>query len=291
MILGAGPYGLSAAAHLKSIQGNGCSHLWQANVVLGRADASRNASSLCVFGVKSFLAKRISFAGRLRDSSRQKLESAGSLEDFIQYGLWFQQHAVPDLDQRKITCINHASGEFKILLEDETELRSRRVVIAGGIEFFAHVPPEFSGLPRSFVTHSSLLTEPAAFAKKRVVIVGGGQSALESAALLAESGAEVEVIVRRPSIHFLGWSQRIHKLGPLARVLYAPTDVGPAGISRIVAAPKLYRSLLPRPIQNTLRDFCRRPAGAYWLRNRLQPVRLTTGRHVASAKLRAASCD
>ena len=218
VILGAGPYGLSAAAHLKSIKGMDVRtfgrpmSFWAEQMPRGMLLRSAYSASHLSSPDESLS------LGGFETARGRSLNRPVPLEDFIQYGLWFQQHAVPDLDQRKITCINHASGEFKILLEDETELRSRRVVIAGGIEFFAHVPPEFSGLPRSFVTHSSLLTEPAAFAKKRVVIVGGGQSALESAALLAESGAEVEVIVRRPSIHFLGWSQRIHKLGPLARV-------------------------------------------------------------------------
>lgn len=285
VILGAGPYGLSAAAHLKSIKGMDVRtfgrpmSFWAEQMPRGMLLRSAYSASHL-----SAPDEGLSLSG-FETARGRSVNRPVPLEDFIQYGSWFQQRAVPDLDQRKITCINHAAGEFRILLEDETELRSRRVVIAGGIEFFAHVPPEFSGLPRSFVTHSSLLTEPDTFSKKRVVVVGGGQSALESAALLAESGTEVEVIVRRPSIHFLGWSQRIHKLGPLARVLYAPTDVGPAGISRLVAAPRLYRALLPRPIQNHLRDFCRRPAGAYWLRNRLQQVRLTTGRHVVSASV------
>jgi lysine/ornithine N-monooxygenase len=284
VILGAGPYGLSAAAHLASIPGLDVRtfgrpmSFWAEQMPRGMLLRSAySASHLSApderFSLSSF------------ETARGKtLNRPIPLEDFVEYGSWFQQQAAPDLDQRRITCINYTSGDFRILLEDETELRARRVVIAGGIEFFAHAPAEFSGLPRSLVTHSALLTEPGDFSKKRVAVVGAGQSALESAVLLAESGAEVEVIVRRPLIHFLGWSQRIHKkLGPAARLLYAPTDVGPMGISRLVAAPKLYRTLLPRSIQNGLRDFCRRPAGAHWLRNRLQAVRLTTERSVVSA--------
>ena len=73
----------------------------------------------------------------------------------------------------------------------------------------------------------------------RVAVVGAGQSALESAALLHEAGAEVEVLIRADSIHWLARSAWLHNLGPISRLLYAPTDVGPAGVSRVVAAPGL----------------------------------------------------
>jgi len=37
-----------------------------------------------------------------------------------------------------------------------------------------------------------------------MLVIGSGQSALESAALLYESGAEVEVVARAPQINWLG---------------------------------------------------------------------------------------
>jgi FAD-dependent urate hydroxylase len=46
------------------------------------------------------------------------------------------------------------------------------------------------------------------FIGQRVVVIGGGQSALESAALLHEIGAEVEVIARQPQVHWLDQKMR-----------------------------------------------------------------------------------
>ena len=284
-ILGAGPYGLSAAAHLKSIKGldvrtfGSPMSFWAEQMPVGMLlrsaySASHLSAPSAALSLKEYEA-----------TSGAALNKPVPLHDFIRYGLWFQQQAVPDLDSRRIVCIDQSADEFKLLLEDETELRARRVVVAGGIGPFAYVPPQFRGLPQSLVTHSSLLQDPRAFSQKTVVVVGAGQSALESAVLLREAGADVEVFTRNSKLRFIGWSHRVHKLGPAARILYAPTDVGPAGISKLVAAPRLYRTLLPRYLQNALRDFCRRPAGAHWLRPRLQTVGVATGRVVSSATI------
>jgi cation diffusion facilitator CzcD-associated flavoprotein CzcO len=116
-----------------------------------------------------------------------------------------------------------------------------------------------------------------------VLVVGAGQSALESAALIHEAGAQVEVIVRAPSIHWLAWKARIQKLGPLAHLLYSPFDIGPAGVSRIVALPDSVK-YFPRSVQNRFRKRALRPAGARWLIDRCKDIPLSTGRFVASAK-------
>jgi thioredoxin reductase len=119
-----------------------------------------------------------------------------------------------------------------------------------------------------------------------VLVIGGGQSALESAALLYETGANVEIVARARQIRWLGGivSRTIHRgFGPkISRLLYAPTDVGPAGISQIVARPDLVRRF-SRPIQDWLRKRSIRPAGARWLVERLKGVPMHLGRAVVSA--------
>jgi cation diffusion facilitator CzcD-associated flavoprotein CzcO len=111
--------------------------------------------------------------------------------------------------------------------------------------------------------------------------VGGGQSALESAALLHEVGAEVSVFIRESMVRFLRRHPWTHK-GVLGRLLYAPADVGPAGVSQLVAAPNLFRRI-PRQLQTRLATRSIRPAGAAWLEPRLQQVPILTSRWVESA--------
>jgi hypothetical protein len=115
-----------------------------------------------------------------------------------------------------------------------------------------------------------------------VVVIGAGQSALESAALIREAGGEVEVVVRAPNVHWLGWRARLQKLGPIAKLLYSPYDIGPAGVSRIVAIPDSMK-FFPRSIQDAFRRRALRPAGARWLVNRCKDVPILTGRYVESA--------
>jgi hypothetical protein len=65
-------------------------------------------------------------------------------------------------------------------------------------------------------------------------------------------------------------------------MLYSPHDVGPAGISRLVTAPRLVK-LIPLSIRDKIRVRAVRPAGARWLPPRLKEVKVTTGRFVAEA--------
>ena len=95
-----------------------------------------------------------------------------------------------------------------------------------------------------------------------MLVVGGGQSALESAALLSEAGATVEVITRAPRIRWLQRSAWLHRY--LGAVLYPPTDVGPPGLNWIVALPDLFRRF-PAATQERIAYRSIRPAGAAWL--------------------------
>ena len=105
------------------------------------------------------------------------------LDAFVRYGHWFQRHQVPDVDQRKIAQIDK-NGSFRLTLNDGETFHAKRVVIAAGISSFAHRPPEFDQLPARLATHSSEHRDLGRFRGQRVMVIGGGQSAFESAALL-----------------------------------------------------------------------------------------------------------
>jgi thioredoxin reductase len=118
---------------------------------------------------------------------------------------------------------------------------------------------------------------------KRVAVIGAGQSALESAAILHEMGIDVEVIARTPVLRWIGMHQRLHNLGPISKVLYSKHDVGPIGISRLVAYPNLVYHV-PIGLKDRIRTRAVRSAGAPWLIPRLQNVKISTSRTVVSAK-------
>jgi thioredoxin reductase len=118
---------------------------------------------------------------------------------------------------------------------------------------------------------------------KRVAVIGAGQSALESAAILHEIGIDVEVIARTQVLRWIGMHMRLHRLGPISKALYSKYDVGPIGISRLVAYPNLVYHV-PIRLKDRIRTRAVRSAGAPWLIPRLQNVKISTGRTVISAK-------
>ncbi len=79
-------------------------------------------------------------------------------------------------------------------------LQTQRVVVATGIQPFTHRPKTFEGLPASLDTHSSEKHEYEKFRDKEVLVIGGGQSSLESATFLQEAGARVEILIRSQSV-------------------------------------------------------------------------------------------
>lgn len=282
-ILGAGPYGLAAASHLKEINGlevrafGEPMSFWDRNMPVGMFLRSNWTATQIAAPDDKFTLEAFQTARGIQVSQPVPLDS------FVQYGRWYQENAVPDLDQRTIARIEREQGGFRIRLADGEEFLSRRVVIAAGIGSFARRPVDFDHLPSCLASHTSEHRDLAQFAGKKVLVVGGGQSALESAALLHEDGAEAEVVSRSRRIHWLqgSLSKTLHHgLGKFTRsVLYAPTDVGPAGISQLMARPDLLR-LLPRVMQDKLRKRSVRPAGARWLAKRLEHVPIRLGRSV-----------
>src|SRR5467141_3875828 len=124
------------------------------------------------------------------------------IERFVAYGRWFQSRAVPNLEPRKVVEIEKNTGDFRVVLADGEVVRCGHVVVAGGIGPFAVRPPQFTGIPGDLASHSSEQRDLSRFRGQRVVVIGGGQSALESAALLHESQAEVEVLVRKSTVRW-----------------------------------------------------------------------------------------
>jgi NADPH-dependent 2,4-dienoyl-CoA reductase/sulfur reductase-like enzyme len=188
------------------------------------------------------------------------------------------------VDRRGVTSVEPADGGFRLLLTDGEALFADRVVVAAGIKAFAARPRLFEHFSPDLVSHSSDHRDLRVFAGNRLMVIGGGQSALESAALLHEAGAQVEVIARKDEITWLHGGTTQRRLGRLKPLFYAQTDVGPLGLSRLVAAPRVF-TCLPRSLQDRLAYRAIRPAGARWLRDRLESVPITVGSRAVVAEV------
>jgi FAD-dependent urate hydroxylase len=272
VVVGAGPSGLAAARHLREagtrlkVFGSAM-QFWREHMPRGMLlRSSWVASEIADPRHELTLA-------RYRDQSGSWFESPIPIEQYIGYGEWYAREAVPDLDERRVESIERVGDHFALTTSDGEVVETRNVVVATGMCPFARRPSPFAGLPAEFVSHSFEHRDFAQLSGRRVLVVGAGQSALESAALLKEAGAEPELVVRAPRVRWL----RPHALPRrIDRLLYPPTDVGPIGMNWIVAAPDVYRRL-SHGLQERILATAAPPAGAAWLRQRLADVRMRLG--------------
>lgn len=281
-VLGAGPHGLAAAVQLRRagvnvhVFGDPFS-FWRTMPVGMKLRSNDTATNLIElhgpFSLRAY-----------GDELGRRIAAPVPLADFIAYGDWVQRRAVPDVDRRLVVELERAPGGFALCLDDGDSVRARRVVVACGIEAFAHSPAGFEHLPRDLVSHSSEHRDPARLRGRRVTIVGGGQSAFELAVLLKEAGAAaVEVLVRAPRVVWLRGHSVKKRIGRLGPVVYAPTDVGPLWYSRLVERPRLFATL-PRGAQDRIAARSIRPACSHFVRVRLDGVRVSTGVRVTGAR-------
>lgn len=202
VVVGAGPYGLTTAAHLRAkglhvaVFGKTL-ELWRNRMPPGMFLRSHWwATSL------SDPQGKYSIERFLNESSEHKACHPLPIDAFLDYSEWFQKHAVPDVDETYVTSIVRQDKRFVLTLEDGRVVRSPVVVMAIGVYYYANRPEEYSGLPTELVSHSFDHAGFDHFAGKKLAIIGGGQSAVENAALLSEAGATVELVSRSP-IHWL----------------------------------------------------------------------------------------
>jgi FAD-dependent urate hydroxylase len=283
-VIGAGPHGLAVAAHLRGAGvpvrcfgdplGFWRHHMPAGMILRSPIRATHIADPKRELTIEHFE----------RDTGRSLRRPSLLLEEFNDYGAWFQQQVVPDLDFRRVADVRRDPGGFALRLDDGETLEASHVVVATGTAAFARRPEPFASLPPSLVSHSSDHATLASFASKRVAVIGAGQSALESAALLSEAGAAVEVLVRAEQINWLpDDTQPRASTRRRIDIPLPPTAVGGRASGWIAAAPDAFRRL-PASLKPWVFQRCLRPAGSGWLRARLEHVVYTCGVSVTAAQ-------
>ncbi|MGW6011083.1 NAD(P)-binding domain-containing protein [Streptomyces sp. NPDC055210] len=284
LVVGAGPYGLSIASHAAAA---GLSLR-----VFGRPMASwRDHMPRGMFLKSEPWASNLSDPqGRLGLAAycaEQGMEARHGapipVEVFASYGLWFARHSVPEVDERTIAHIHPCPGGFEAVTEDGTSVRARTVALAVGVLPFTEVPASLRGLTPEHVSHSSHHSDLDRFVGKDVTVVGGGQAALETAALLAEQGTRVRVVARAPGLSWNDvpppWER------PWWQSARAPhSGLGPGWRNWFYAErPGAFRRL-PEPTRARIATTALGPAGAWWIRDRVEPsVELLLGHEITAA--------
>ncbi len=285
VVVGAGPYGLSVAAHLR--------HAGVATRVFGEPMTFwRNNMPRGMLLRSPWRATHLSdpdnalsldaYASTHSVDAKERLP----LETFIAYGEWFQQHAVPDVDRRAVRQIEAMRDGFHLTLDDGETVDTNRVIIATGLRNQEYRPLPFKDVPVTLASHTSQHPDLSVFRGKRVAVIGRGQSACESAALLAESGAEVEII-SRGDIHWLGIAASGATQNTFARslreALASPSEVGPFPLSWLVEMPGVIRHM-PAALREEFSRRCLKAAASGWLKPRFAKVRCNPGRTILAAR-------
>jgi hypothetical protein len=278
-VIGAGPYGLSAAAFLraaglKPLVFGDTMKFWQDNMPEGMLLRSGLRDSSIASPGRSHPLERWA------SEERRELALPIPLEDFRDYAHWYQRRLVPDVDPRRVAQLRRANGGLALTLGDGEETHLDSVVVAAGLEPFPRIPAQLSTLPSSLMSHSSQHRDLGRFRSQHIAVLGSGQSALESAALLHEAGARVEVIHRAAAIK---WLSDPRTPGKRKRVYWrsAPTGICGPRSSWITAAPDLFRNV-PSRVRERVRG-CAGPAGGYWLRERVVGIPIMAQRTISDA--------
>jgi hypothetical protein len=285
-VIGAGPYGIACAAYLRAagvdpIVFGKPMVFWQERMPDGMMLRSLRQSSHIADPDGSLSLDEFEAA------TGRSVPKPIPIEMFIDYALWYQGQVVPDVDQRQVLEVLPDSDGFRLRLADGEEMAVKRVVIAAGLGPFARRPDPLGRLPSELVSHSADHSSFEPFRGQRVLVVGCGQSGLESAALLHEVGADAEVLARAQAVHWLQGKGGLY--GRLYHNLYhtmlPPTDVGGRVSGWLAATPDVLRRV-PTGLATWTGERCMIPAGAGWLIPRLREVNLTMGREVVSAEER-----
>lgn len=199
LIIGAGPYALSAAALARE---NGVDTMvvgrpmafWRENMPAGmflRSGSDWHLDAAGVHTLEAYLEER--------GIAAEEVDPI-PIDVFRDYAEWFRVAKGVDPSEDLIARLVKSDGCYEATLESGERVRAETVVCAPGIRHFASLPAWAPKVAGDRAAHTCDLVSFDAVAGERVLIVGGRQSAYEWAALIREHGAERIDIVHRHDV-------------------------------------------------------------------------------------------
>jgi FAD-dependent urate hydroxylase len=263
-IIGAGPYGLSVASHLgaKAVDFR---IFGQPLVTWRRMLPGINLKSPD-FGSNIYTPDAGNTFIEWCDARGLSRAEPIPMSRFTEYALDTQRRILPMVEQVDVTRIRPHGDGFDVAIGDSPRIQARRVVVATGLSFFARIPDALAGLPRELVSHTSDHTGYQGWNGRQVVVVGSGQSAVEAAAALLESGATVSMVTRQPTLRFTPVpSGRPRSVG--RRLRYPRTVVGEGWLNYSLQHAPLWPHFQPERLRVWLTRKHLGPYATWWLRD------------------------
>ena len=189
LIVGAGPFGLGQAAYFQQrhhdyiIVGKPM-EFWEHHMPKGmllRSNANWYLDPNDEWTIERYFAEYLPTVSLTEPISR---------ENYIGYMNWFVEQAGIAVFPHYVNQLNKDGDYFTAELDNGDTIQAQQVILATGFQYFAFCPTNLiSLLPAGRYQHSCDAVHMDAYRDKRVLLIGGRQSAFESAALLCEAGA------------------------------------------------------------------------------------------------------
>jgi thioredoxin reductase len=268
-IIGAGPYGLSLGSHLRArnidVRVFGIPmQTWRESMPVGMKLKSEGFASCLSDPLREFTLEDYCLANNIPYLPTGLPVKAATFAD---YGDAFQKRFIPDLERKLVVSVEPVANEFDLRLDNGEALTARRVIVASGIKAFEYTPPALQGLPSELVTHSAAYGDARHLAGRNVLVIGGGSSATDVAALLRAQGANATLMTRRSTIRF---QSPLGERSFYDRLKAPMTGLGPGWKSVLCVKTPLLFHAMPEAFRV---DVVRRylgPAPAWFVRDQVE---------------------
>ena len=269
-IIGAGPYGLSLAAHLRGagidfrIFGHPMD-AWRNHMPEGMLLKSDGfASNFYDPDGEYPLARFCHEKGIEYDDQRLPVR----LDTFVDYGRAFGRRFAAELKETLVASVARAPGGFSLKCDNGEVVDARRVVVAAGIGPFRFLPGALARLDPKLVSHSYDHRDLDRFAGQRVAVIGAGSSAIDLAGLLRDHACDVRLICRADALKF-GSAPSGRPRSAWRRLRHPASGLGPGWRSRLSTDAPLVFHALPAALRLPIVKRHLGPAASWRMREKI----------------------
>ncbi len=142
----------------------------------------------------------------------------------------------------EVTGVAVDDGYKHLTLSDGRTIVTRTMLVSTGMEYREHPAPGVAEHTGAGVYYGAASTEAPVFSGRRVLVVGGGNSAGQAALHLARYASDVDIVIRRDSLRATMSSYLIDQIGNTPNVRLRPCTTverveGESHVERVTLKP------------------------------------------------------